>query len=962
MSVMTKIRTDMMTEISCSLPRLGGSAPVAVFFFTLSLLIPHASLPLGEATHEEAVWLEAELFPEKGGWVVDSQFLETVGSSYLLAAGLGPPVGEAWTAFSVVRPGTYAVWIRSKNWRPRFSPGRFAVRVDKEDLPQTCGGRAAAGWGWEKAGERALGEGIHTLALRDLTGAYGRCDAVFITPEKDFIPPAGGAELDALRRRYFPPAAPSPSPRSYDVVVIGGGVGGVCAALAAAREGCSVALIQNRPVLGGNASTEIGVAPQGAEALGRNRYARETGLMEELWRSFVRRGTWDAALLEAVKEADGIDLYLNRQASAPLKEGNKIVSLEARDVTTAARQRIAGKIFVDCSGDGDLAVAAGAEYREGREARSEFNESLAPNIADRRVMGASLRFETDPSPSPVPFLRPPWAHSFPFCADLPHREHEDLRQGFWWISYAGDLDPITQGEEIRDELLRVVYGVWDHLRNRCPAMKEECAKLKLSKVQVVLGKRESRRLMGDYILTQWDVQSAPRFPDRVAYGGWPIDLHPPRGIFDPGLATEQTFVRPYAIPFRSLYSHDLDNLLFAGRHISATHVALGSARTIGTIASCAQAVGTAAALCVKHGITPRQLGSNRIEELQQELLKNDARIPDLPNRDPGDLARSATVAASSYAANLAYTRERCLPSGLSHPLNYPRAMLFLATGDILKRASLLLRSENQAPVRVEIGLRPSPGWGKFEVDRLRLPASSSPDRIDLATASAEVPPGGPRWADFPLTAWLEPGAFYWIWVSAAPGVSWEIAREGAPWSVRGVRPITWETAGAFRGLYGFVLEPPLLYRGTEPANAINGLAWPENGSGNLWVSDPAQPLPQWIELSFPAPKSFNAVYLTFDTDLDQVPKYGEARSPYCAKRYAIKVPEGKGWRTIAEAKDNWLRFRVHRFPAVTAARVRVEVLETNGDPSARIYEVRVYDEEQKRETASLETPRTGAPD
>ena len=907
------------------------------------MLLPAGGLLRGEELPPEEVWIEAELFSGKGGWIVDSQFLDAVGSSYLLAAGGVRPVGEAGTEFELGRSGLCAVWVRSKNWLPGCDPGRFSVSVDGRALGPSAGGRPSPGWGWEKVGEAKLEAGRHRLALSDLTGAYGRCDAVYLTTDLAFTPPDSGEALAALRRRFFPPPAPSPSPRSYDVVVVGGGIGGVCAALAAAREGASVALVQDRPVLGGNASREIAVAPQGAEALGRNRYARETGLMEELSRRAARRGSWEEALREAVDEEKGIDLFLNRRGCDPVREGRRIVSAAARDVVNGTRLALAGRVFVDCSGDGDFAVAAGAEWREGREARSEFNESLAPAVGDRRVMGASLKFEPSPAASRAPFVRPPWAHSFPFCADLPHREHESLAHDFWWIAYAGDLDPIGEAEEIRDELLRSVWGVWDHVKNHCPALREKAARFELSQAGTVLGKRESRRLLGDHVLTQWEVQSAVLFPDRVAYGGWPIDLHPPRGIFDPGFATEQTFVSPYAIPFRSLYSRSLDNLLFAGRHLSATHVALGSTRVMGTIASCAQAAGTAAALCARRGMTPRELLAGSVGLLQSELIRNDARFPE-PPPDPENLARAGRASASSWAAALAYGREECLPSGRSHPLNYPRAMLFRNTGDSLKGASLLLRSESADPVRVEIGLRPAPGWEKFEVDRSRLPASFPPERIDLATASAAVPPGGPRWVDFPLAAALEPGAHYWIWASPAPGVSWEIAREGAPWSVRGVRPMGWESAGAFRGLYGFVLDPPLLYRGTGPGEAIDGIAWPEGGSGRLWVSDPARPLPQWLEISFPRPTEFNAVYLTFDTDLDRPPEKGAPRSPRTVKRYLLRVPEGEGWKTVAEEEDNWMRLNVRRFPTVSADRLRVEVLETNGDPSARIYEVRVYKE------------------
>jgi len=932
----------------------------AVFFLLLFAVVcclyPLPALPVGPSPISSSdlqvspenryIWLETELFPEKGGWSVDSQFFETMGSAYLLATGLGSPVPDARTSFQVDRAGRYTLWLRTKNWLPPFKPGRFQAIIDDEDVARECGISPQKQWAWEKGGEFELSVGTHSLALKDLTGAYGRCDAVLITDDLEFIPPLSIPEIALLRQRFLPGADLSPLEQKYDVVVMGGGVGGVCAAMAAAREGRQVVLIQNRPVLGGNASTEIGVGPAGAYAGGVNPYYLETGLIRELHRSRVPHFTWDEVLRAAIEKEKNITCFMNTQATrAIVGPPGHIHAVETVNLITGKTHLFQGKIFLDCTGDGGVAVSAGADYRHGREARDEFGESLAPKVADRRTMGTTLMFGSIVNPEPTVFHRPDWAHDFPTYADIPHRLIGTMAGGFWWLEYGGTRNTIIDAEEIRDELLRVVYGVWDYLKNCYPATREKCLNRSLGRVGYIAGKRESRRLMGDYILTQNDLETQPLFPDRVAYGGWPIDLHAPKGIFDPGYPNIQEYIEPYSIPFRSLYSKNIDNLMFAGRHISASHVALGSTRVMNTIATCAQAIGTAAALCLEYDLSPRELGKQKIVELQQTLLKNDARIFGIPNLDPGDLARDARIKASSHAGSLPSTPDTIIPSRRSHPLNFYRAVMFPAPAGKIDSVSVLLKSDNETPVPVKLGLRKAPAFGQFEIAQEPFTIF---DKTDLATIEVMVPPGGPHWVTGMIDTKVRPKDFYWVYLKDTPGVSWMLTDRGLPWSCRGYRTGNWENAGTRDGMYCLALRPPLKYEGTSPENIINGLKWPWNMKFNLWASDPEQPFPQWIELEFPEEREFNKVMITFDTGFTP-PTNRHPRSPLTVQSYHIQIPDEGGWKTLVSVSDNRHRFRVHEFERVKTDRIRVLITGTNGDPSARIYEVRIYNSYSPKE-------------
>lgn len=437
-----------------------------------------------------------------------------------------------------------------------------------------------------------------------------------------------------------------------EVVVVGGGMAGVCAALAAARHGAKTALVQDRPALGGSSSSEIRVHVSGADHTGTRPNARESGILEELrLENQVRNpqrcaSLWDLLLWEWAAREPCLRLYLNTYVHEVEAEGERIVAARGVQVTTERRFRFEGKFFIDCTGDGSLGAAAGADYRVGREGRAEFGETCAPELPDNYTLGSSLLFQTRDVGHPAPFEPPPWAYDFPEDSCFgPRRLPHKTSQGFWWVEWGGVLDTIGDDEAIRDELLKILFGLWDHIKNHGGHGAEN---LVLDWVGVLPGKRESRRLTGDHILTEHDLMQSRHFEDAAAYGGWPIDLHPPMGFYDkqpPCMFLKMEDL--YSIPLRSLHSRNVGNLFFAGRNISASHAAMGSTRVMGTGAVMGQAVGTAAALCCQLGCLPRQLYPTHVKRLQQTLLKDDCFIPGCGNEDESDLARRAAATASS---------------------------------------------------------------------------------------------------------------------------------------------------------------------------------------------------------------------------------------------------------------------------------------------------------------------------
>ena len=434
-----------------------------------------------------------------------------------------------------------------------------------------------------------------------------------------------------------------------DVCVIGGGIGGMFTAISAARHGAKVALMHDRPVLGGNASSEIRMWISGAGT--RVRDLQETGIMEELLLENMHRNpkrnfsVWDALLYEMVRFEDNIDLMLNSACCEAKAENGHIESVKGFQLTTYTWHEVRAKIFVDSSGDSILAPLVGAEFKVGREAKSEYGEEFGLDEADKHTMGMSIMLQCRQTDHPVSYTPPAWAFDFPDDDAMHNKPHNlyAINTNFYWIELGGMRNSIDDTEEIRDELLKIAFGVWDHIKNHGDHGAENW---ELEWVSFLPGKRESRRYVGDYVLTQQDVETCTPFPDVVAYGGWQIDNHLPGGFYmdakGGGHLQTRRLSEPYPIPLRSLYSKNVDNLMFAGRNISASHVAFSSTRVMGTIGVIGQAVGTAAAIAAKNNLLPRQAAQQKITQIQDALLEDDCFLPGL-RRKPSALAQTATL-------------------------------------------------------------------------------------------------------------------------------------------------------------------------------------------------------------------------------------------------------------------------------------------------------------------------------
>ncbi len=444
----------------------------------------------------------------------------------------------------------------------------------------------------------------------------------------------------------------------YDVVVIGGGAAGMCAAVSAARNGSKTVLVQDRPVLGGNSSSEIRVHLNGANHLKNGLPERETGIIEEilLHNRFHNPQdsypVWDHVLYDFITKEPNLDLLLNTSAMKAIMENGKIVAAYCWQLTTEIEFTLKGNMFIDCSGDGLLGATAGALYRTGREASSEFNEKYAPKKADGWQMGSTILLGSKDMGRPMPFEPPHFTTKYEAEKSHPGRNLKPFELGFWWVELGSDDDIIGEFEDNKHKLMGYAYGVWDYMKNS--GKFPETENYALDWVSSLPGKRESRRFIGDYILCEPDMLGNKQFPDAVAFGGWSLDEHNPGGmdnLKEPPSYFHEEFEEVYQIPFRSLYSKNIPNLLFAGRNISQTHIALSSSRIMATCALEGQAVGTAASICSKKGVFPRTLSKKYINELQENLLRDDAFIPYRPAKDKNNLVKKASLIFASSTSS-----------------------------------------------------------------------------------------------------------------------------------------------------------------------------------------------------------------------------------------------------------------------------------------------------------------------
>ncbi len=460
-----------------------------------------------------------------------------------------------------------------------------------------------------------------------------------------------------------------------DVCVIGGGLAGTICAITAARKGAKVVLVQDRPVLGGNSSSEIRMWVRGAK--GENN--RETGLLTEFEEENIYRNPtlapslWDSVLFGKVKAEKNITLLLNSSCLDAESENGTIKSITAWQLTTYTYHTVQADYFADCSGDGILAFLTDAQHRIGREANHEYGEKIGPAVADGKTMGMSILLQARETDHKVPFIPPEWANVYetdeefaviPYLAGehATFRDHAIGTSGcnLWWMELGGDGEAIANTEETRDELMKVVFGIWDHIKNRG---EHGCENWELEWVGFLPGKRESMRYIGDYVLTQNDIEANRHFPDTVAYGGWPMDDHNPKGMkaneADDAPSRMYPAPSPYEIPYRCMYSRNISNLFFAGRDISASHAALSSTRVMATCSLIGQAVGNAAALCVLHGVLPRDITGQYISQLQQEILCDGIMLPGR-KRAISSLTRSAQL-------NLSPAEQEILFNGVERP-------------------------------------------------------------------------------------------------------------------------------------------------------------------------------------------------------------------------------------------------------------------------------------------------------
>jgi len=790
---------------------------------------------------------------------------------------------------------------------------------------------------------------------------------------------------------------------TFDVVVCGGGLAGFCAAVAAARHGARTCLVHNRPVLGGNSSSEVGVTPHGTAAF--HAYARETGIISEalieeralnhaeIYENGWTNSVWDMVLYDIAMRTPGLTLHLNTDVkgvvmddSVPATEPEvsaglgyfhrpssyrgkrgRVLAVLAETQNAEVELRLEGRLFIDCTGDALIADRAGCEWRMGSESREEFGEVHAPAEASADTMGNSIHFLCRDMGRPVPYHAPEWAvhhEDGSFFYDQ-GRLPKDERGGFWWLEIGVPHHTIHDNETIRHELTRHALGVWDWMKNRDPKMKERCANYALDWIGQVPGKRESRRIIGLHLMTEIDVQEKVVFEDEVAFGGWFVDLHTPGGLLaessEPTSAdgTYDTFNEyavksycgPYGIPLRSLIAKDVDNLMMAGRNVSATHAALGTVRVMGTTALMGQACGTAAAHAIQHGLGIEDTTSGEaIRTIQQQLLRDGCFLPNIPRADVRDLVPSATIEASSVHAirgagpettahheGLAIWKDQ--PQYKLETLETRRGQLLSIGPEGIETLSLCLSNSSDQAQTLQAKL--------YALDHIwdyRI-ASLEP----LGETVLEVPAGVDQ-------AWI-------AWENLnLPGVSPDEVGRFLRIDVLPNDALTWHSSPAIvpghTGFYQigedqmrrFASGLTLSFQ-TEPAQSVFAPEFIQREAArphrrtNLWCCDPGDEAPS-LTLRWDDPQEIDTIELTFPGHLVReyhayAPFYRDAQT---SADYRVLAKDASGnWESVVEVRDNYQTRVVHKLAKPISTReLRIELLRTHGDPVKSLYEVRCY--------------------
>jgi len=648
------------------------------------------------AVAEPLVFVDTEGFQARGGWVIDQQFMDEMGSSFLLAHGWGKPVADASTTLTFPQPGAYRVWVRTRDWvgpwkkpdtpkakRAVGSPGIFQVLIDGKPLPVTFGEKGAE-WHWQDGGKVMISGKTADVALHDLTGFDGRCDAICFAGDESYRPPNDVKELAALRREALGQSAAPTEAGKFDLVVVGGGTAGTCAALTAGRLGLKVAFIQDRPVLGGNNSSEVRVWLSGT--VKNRKYAGVGTVLAELEQK--KRAHYgptntpeiyeDEKKEALVRAEDTISLYLGHRGNAVEMKDGRIHAVIAQNIVTNERLRFTGRWFADCTGDGAIGALAGADF----------------DMTRKGHMGRCNLWNVKDTGSTVDFPRCPWALDLsekPFPGR--HGNGGITKLGGWYWESGFDHDPILAREYIRDWNFRAAFGAWDCIKN----VDKTYPNHKFNWIAYVSGPRESRRLLGDVVLNKEHLLEKTVFEDGCVVTGWKMDLHLPDPRYNKGFEGDAFISRahftsypmPFHIPYRCFYSRNISNLFMAGRDVSVTHDALGTVRVMRTGGMMGEVVGMAAAICMIHNTDPRGVYQKHWSAMQ-ELMKDGAGKPVPPAaaapakpvalvplpawlKDAGpNLARDAKITVSGCMDSARYPVEHLQDGKVSYTDNHLR--------------------------------------------------------------------------------------------------------------------------------------------------------------------------------------------------------------------------------------------------------------------------------------------------